>query len=169
MHHRWLAASRASGRKSTGASWYVVCIYDITDDSMTPYCITQMTSIRHGLRVIQCGDISQHDWHGGQILCNLLPSSHAHAVLIDFSATLQTIDLDVNLSKDDYGQCVSAITDLKNTGMDVEWVCEYWDRDEMKRECWDVYGMSLGTLGGKGHSWESEAVDPYKFVYDSLI
>jgi hypothetical protein len=164
MHRRWIAASRASGRKSTGASWYVVCSYD----SMTPYTIPQMTSIRHGLRVIQCADISQHDWHGGQILCNLPPSSQAHAVLIDFSATMQTIDINVNVSKDDYGKCVSAITRLKNTGMDMKWVCEYWDRDEMKRECWDAYGMSLGTFGDNGYSWRSAVEDPYKFVYDGL-
>ena len=135
----------------------------------TPYSITQMTSIRHGLRVIQCADISQHDWHGGQILCNLLPSSQAHAVLIDFSATLQTIDLDVNLSKDDYGECVSAITHSKNTGMDMKWVCEYWDRDEMKRECWDAYEVSFGSFkGGNEYSWRSGLEDPYKFVYDRL-
>jgi hypothetical protein len=129
-----------------------------------------MTSIRHSLRVIQCADISQHDWHGGQILCNLSPSSQAHAVLIDFSATTQTIDIDVNLSKDDYGLCVSAITALHNTtGMDMKWVCDYWDRDEMKRECWDAYEMSTGNLkGGKGYCWQSATGDPYKFVYERL-
>ena len=137
------------------------------------YFTPQMTSIRHGLRVIQCADISQHAWHGGQILCNLPPSSQAHALLIDFSATTQTIDLDVNLSNDDYGRCVSAITELKNTGMDVKWVCKYWDRDEMKRECWDAYAMSfLSTFDSKGntlgYSWQSELEDPYKFVYDRL-
>ena len=165
MHHRWIAASRVSGRKSTRASWYVV--FYITDDSMTPYSNPQMTSIRHGLRVIQCADISQHDWHGGQILCNFPPSSsQAHAVFIDFSATMQTVDLDVDLSKDDLGRCVSAITVLDNTGMDVKWVCEYWDRDEMKRECWDAHGMGLMH---RGYSWSSKAVDPYKFVYDGLV
>ena len=135
----------------------------------TPYSITQMTSIRHGLRVIQCADISQHDWHGGQILCNLLPSPPAHAVLIDFSATMQTIAIDENVSKDDYGRCVSAITDSKNTGMDMKWVCEYWDRDEMKRECWDAYAMSIRTFDpeGNGYSWRSGLEDPYKFVYDA--
>ena len=134
-----------------------------TDDSMAPYSIPQMTSIRHGLRVIQCADISQHDWHGGQILCNLSPSSQAHAVLIDFSATMQTVDLEVNPSKDDYGRCVSAIQEVN--GLDRKWVCEYWDRDEMKRECWDTNGL---TVVDKGYVWSSRVVDPYKFVYDGL-
>jgi hypothetical protein len=124
-----------------------------------------MTNIRHGLRVIQCVDISQHDWHGGQILCNLPPSSQAHAVFIDFSATMQTVDLDEDVSKDDYGRCVSAIIDSKDTGLDLKWICEYWDRDEMKRECWDAHGMSLKHYE---FTWRSKAVDPYKFVYDGL-
>lgn len=32
-----------------------------------------MTSIRHGLRVMQYSDVSQLDWHSGQILCNNPP------------------------------------------------------------------------------------------------
>ena len=92
----------------------MLCVH-ITDDRMTPnFYFLQMTSIRHGLRVIQCADISQHDWHGGQILCNHSPSSQVHAVLIDFSATTQTVDIDVNLSKDDYGRCVSAVQDVSS-------------------------------------------------------
>ena len=140
------------------------CVH-ITDDSMTPYSIPQVTSIRHGLRVIQCADISQHDWHPGQILCNLTLSSQAHAVLIDFSATTQTLDLDVDLSLDDYGHCVSAISFPEITGLDVKWVCEYWDRDEMKRESWDTNRMGLRE--GE-YIWSSYGVDPYKFVYDEL-
>jgi hypothetical protein len=128
-----------------------------------------MTSIRHGLRVVQCSDISQHDWHAGQMLCNLTPSSsqaqQAHTVLIDFSATLQTLDLDVDLSKDDYGRCVAAITHQDITGLDGKWICAYWDRDEMKRECWDTYGVGLLK---KGFTWSSRAVDPYEFVYKGL-
>ncbi|KAF8348694.1 hypothetical protein F5887DRAFT_951448 [Amanita rubescens] len=127
-----------------------------------------MTSIRHGLRVMQYSDVSQLDWHPGQILCNIPPSmssdsSQAHAVLIDFSATTQTLDPDVDLSNlDDYGSCASAIARL--TGMDTKWVCEYWDRDEMKRECWDA--NSMGAVFRSGYTWSTSGVDPYKFVYD---
>ena len=75
-----------------------------------------MTSIRHGLRVMQCCDVSQ-------ILCNIPPStcsssqSQAHAVLIDFSAATQTLDPDVSLEKDDYGHCVNAIARQEHTGI----------------------------------------------------
>jgi hypothetical protein len=170
MHHRWLAASRESGQKSTGASWFVF-ISLMTSMMMMPYSIPQMTSIRHGVRVLQHADITQHDWHAGQILCHLPPSgSQAHTVFIDFAATTQTLDLDVDLSnsKDDYGLCVVAITTSVRkdvTGMDTKWVCEYWDRDEMKRECWDANMMGLVQ---KEYSWKAHAVDPYKFVYDGL-
>jgi len=87
-----------------------------------------MTNIRHGLRVMQYSDVSQLDWHPGQILCNI-PSStssssqlQTHAVLIDFSAMTQTLDPDISLSNEDYGNCASELTD-----MDTKWVCEYWD------------------------------------------
>jgi len=115
---------------------------------------------------MQYSDISQLDWHPGQILCNIPPSTssssqpQAHAVLIDFSATTQTPDPDVDLSKDDYGTCASAIA---RVGIDTKWVCNYWDRDEMKRECWDA--KSMGAFF-HGYIWSTRGVDPYKFVYD---
>ena len=143
--------------------------YFITNFTNGVFSIFQMSSLRHALRVMQCSDVSQHDWHGGQILCNLrpsLPSSSpalAHAVLIDFSATLQTLDLDVNLAKDDYGRCVSAITHENTTGLDSKWVTEYWDRDEMKRENWDAYDMCMMK---NGYYWFSKREDPYAFVYE---
>ena len=130
-----------------------------------------MTSIRHGLRVMQCSDVSQLDWHTGQMLCNIPPSTcsfpqpQAHVVLIDFSATIQTLDPDVSLEKDDYGLCVNAIARQEYTGMDMKWVFEYWDRDEMKRECWDAQSMGI-CFPKLGYIWSSCGVDPYKFVYD---
>ena len=116
-----------------------------------------MTSIRHGLRVMQCSDVSQLDWHTGQILCNIPPS--AHAVLIDFSATTQILDPDVSFERDDYGNYVGAIARQElTTGMDIKWVFEYWDRDEMKRECWDVKSMSV-VFPSLGYIWSSRGVD----------
>ena len=60
---------------------------------------------------------------------------------------------------------MSAVQDVTASGLDLKWVCEYWDRDEMKRECWDTNGMALMD---QGYVWISDAVDPYKFVYDGL-
>jgi hypothetical protein len=78
---------------------------------------------------------------------------------------MQAVDLDEDVSKDDYGRCVSAIIDSKDTGLDVKWICEYWDRDEMKRECWDTYGMGLMQ---DRYSWSSNAVDPYTVPFKSI-
>jgi len=85
--------------------------------------------------------------------------------LIDFSATTQTLDPDVSLEKDDYGHCVDVIARQELPGMDMTWVFEYWDRDEMKRECWDAKTMSA-VFPSRGYIWSSRGVDPYKFVYD---
>jgi len=114
---------------------------------------------------MQYSDVSRHDWHAGQILC-ILPTraSQAHAFLIDFSVTTQS-DLDFDLSTDDYGQCVSVIAQKDITGLDPKWVCEYWDRDDMKRESWDTHEM---TITKEGFVWSSKAADPYEFVYEGL-
>ena len=115
---------------------------------------------------MQSCDVSQHDWHSGQILCNLpSPQALAHAVLIDFSATTQTLELDVDLSKDDYGKCTSAISHNDVTGLDPEWVFAQWDREDMKRESWDTNSVAMAR---NGHHWSSSALDPYKFVYEHI-
>jgi hypothetical protein len=133
-----------------------------------------MASIRHALRVLQRSDVSQHDWHQGQILCNLSHASsppQAHAVFIDFAATTQAIDVDIDVAvdheKDDYGRCVAAITRESYPGVDMQAVCKYWDRDEMKRESWDACDVMLFSVV-TDFSWESRSVDPYKFVYEEM-
>jgi hypothetical protein len=78
---------------------------------------------------------------------------------------MQTLDLDVDLSEDDYGQCVAAIMHQGVTGLDAKWVGGYWNRDEMKRECWDTTRLSLQKFE---FTWSSSAVDPYEFVYEGL-
>lgn len=114
-------------------------------------------------------DIAQHDWHSGQILCRLYsaPASSevaAHAVFIDFSATTQTTDLEIDYSKDDYGLCVSAIIDDVN-GLDTKWELAQWDREDMKRESWDAFGVHIMK---KDFTWSSKLPDPYAFVYESI-
>jgi hypothetical protein len=144
------APSLASVGKGLSEEHRCQLVCHITDDSMmTPY--SSIPDDKYPTR--------------SQIFCLFPPSSsQAHAVLIDFSATTQTLDLDVDLSKDDYGKCMFVLIN-PITGFDTKWVCEYWDRDEMKRECWDANMMGLVQ---KEYSWKAHAVDPYKFVYDGL-
>jgi hypothetical protein len=123
----------------------------------------KMISIRHGLHVMQCCDVSQHDWHAGQILCNLSKSLEAHAVFIDFSASMQTTDIDEDLSTDDYGRCLGAISLPNSLGIDYKWVCDFWMRPEMARESWDA--RSMGFIK-EGLNWSYRNKDPFAFVYD---
>ena len=112
-----------------------------------------MTSIRHGLRVLQNLDVSQHDWHADQILGRLqsLPPSgsdadievQAQAIFIDFSNTVQVTDLKHEYTTDDYGKCLSYAVTILNQ----EWVFNYWSRDDMKREEW-VFSLSIPVSSG---------------------
>ena len=74
----------------------------------------------------------------------------------------QTLDISVEHSEDDYGRCVGAI--INTTGLEPKWVFEYWDKDEMKRECWDTFRVHFTTEECR---WSS-GMDPYEFVYDGL-
>jgi hypothetical protein len=51
----------------------------------------QIQSCRHGVRLLDIADVSQRDWHSGQVILTTDPTTHAdHAVLIDFASTTQT-------------------------------------------------------------------------------
>ncbi|KAF8874525.1 hypothetical protein CPB84DRAFT_1853586 [Gymnopilus junonius] len=53
--------------------------------------IKLIQSCRHAVRVLDVGDVSQRDWHDGQILLYTNPTTKLdHAVLIDFASTTQT-------------------------------------------------------------------------------
>ena len=78
---------------------------------------------------------------------------------------VQTLDHNVSLGKDDYGECAIAIACQEHTDMDMKWVFGYWDRDKMKRECWDTNVMSM-VIPRHEYIWSSHGVDPYKFMYD---
>lgn len=103
MHHGWIVALQASGRKSTRGQ--LVMSYGIIDTGMTLYPGFLFQTIRHGLRVMQCSDVSQATALTGmeaKYSATLhRPPSPRH--LIDFSATTETLELDIDLSEDDYG------------------------------------------------------------------
>ena len=117
-----------------------------------------MTSIRHGLHLLQRLDVRQHDWYSGQFLCRRVdatdsaipiesrghPEALVHAFFVDFSATYQTTNTNYRFAVDDYGRCVQSIGDTETTGLDLKWVCDYWDKEHMKREEWDT-GSTLIT------------------------
>jgi len=114
---------------------------------------------------MQYCDVSQLDWHPGQILYK--PNSPIHAVFIDFSASTQTLDLDTDPGSDDYANCVTAIAQGSLAGLDREWVFDFWKRSDMLRDDWDA--ASSAFFADFSCIWKSEIVDPYKFAYDGLV
>lgn len=109
------------------------------------------------MRVLQYSDVSQLDWHGGQILCITEPTT-THCVLIDFASAFQTLDSFYHHGKDDYAKCLEILLDPKH-GMDNELV---WTQYE-ERETWD-FGELCVKFNGKVHNLE--APDPFAFISD---
>jgi len=56
----------------------------------------QIESFRHGIRVLDLADVTQLDWHRGQILLHTDAITKIdHAVLVDFADTFQTTEIEV--------------------------------------------------------------------------
>ncbi|KAG6894544.1 hypothetical protein C0992_005678 [Termitomyces sp. T32_za158] len=57
--------------------------------------IKMIESCRHAARILNVGDVGQHDWHSGQVLLHTNPMTEVdHVVLVDFGLTMQTYDED---------------------------------------------------------------------------
>ena len=83
-----------------------------------------------------------------------------NAIFIDFASTYQTTDSRYENVVDDYGRCVSVV---RRSGLDMKWVCDYWDKEHMKREDWDLGSIGFAT---KEFYWVSRNKEPYAFVYE---
>ena len=56
----------------------------------------QIESFRHGIRVLDLADVTQLDWHHGQILLHTDAITKIdYAVLIDFANTFQTTEIEI--------------------------------------------------------------------------
>ena len=106
--------------------------------SYNSYTFTQIKSARHAVRILQCADLSQHDWHSGQILCNVrtLPTgeSQAHCILIDFASVTVGLEEQDAHREDDFSGCLAALCE-EIVGLDADLV---WDTYG-KREPWDTF------------------------------
>ncbi|KAK7688730.1 hypothetical protein QCA50_008269 [Cerrena zonata] len=87
-------------------------------------------STRHGIRILQYADISQHDWHRQQILICRHESS-VHRVFIDFAACTQSLGGWQEHTSDDVGG--SAYSLIGNGVLSQEWVAQVYGH----REVWD--------------------------------
>jgi hypothetical protein len=125
----------------------------------------QIKSVRHAVRALQCADVSQHDWHQGQIMCNILSDCPAqdpsgplapvvHCVMVDFSTATVNVTEEIHRS-DDFGDCLVI---LLRCGFDGELVWKHFG----ERESWDRISLYL-TI--KGERRKAKAADPFQFVY----
>ena len=61
---------------------------------MTRENLFQIQSCLHAARVQDVADVSQTDWHSGQVILYTNPNTKLdHAILIDFASTTQTWEL----------------------------------------------------------------------------
>lgn len=102
----------------------IVCLSDYHyQDQLTS---SQIQSCRHGARVLDVADVSQRDWHAGQILLHTNPTTKLdHAVFIDFASTTQTWETEELNFLNNYFQ-VLRILMRKKTGFDPELVWKYF-------------------------------------------
>ncbi|TFY79421.1 hypothetical protein EWM64_g4590 [Hericium alpestre] len=100
-------------------------------------------SLRHAVRVLQYSDVSQHDWHLGQILC-LVPepdspgeeAAPAHCVLVDFAQTRQSYWKMDSQFANDAGEAMRTLLSV----LDEDLVWDNW----APREMWDCVVSGLG-------------------------
>jgi len=134
-------------------------------DTLSPGSQIQLIqSIRHAVRALQCADVSQHDWHTGQIMCNTSVERHsdeplapsAHCVLIDFSSTTQSVEEEIHRT-DDFGDILRILLE-PSTQLDAELVWKHFST----RESWDLISSSVLVNNQQRFA---QATDPFEFVY----
>ncbi|KAF8957526.1 hypothetical protein BDZ97DRAFT_1846024, partial [Flammula alnicola] len=90
--------------------------------------VTMIQSCRHAARVLDVADVSQRDWHAGQILLYTNPTTKLdHAVLIDFASTTQTWEPDeLNYIHNYFGVLRVLLGREGEGGFDPELVWEHY-------------------------------------------
>ncbi|KAF5344205.1 hypothetical protein D9756_011326 [Leucocoprinus leucothites] len=116
-------------------------------------------SARQASRVLDVADITQHDWHSGQILLYTNPSTKLdHVVLIDFNFTSQTWDLDELNSYDNYFGVLRVLLGHEgNVAIKPEFVWDnFGDPDD-----WDPVQAWLTGTGGEKREVAAQDMFPY--------
>jgi len=77
-------------------------------------------SLRQGNRVLDLADVTQHDWHRGQILLHTSPITNIdHVVLIDFGSATQTWEIEIiNNASNFFGAMSVFFNDAEKFGLD---------------------------------------------------
>ena len=116
------------------------------------------------MHALQRADLSQHDWHDGQILCNINTSSrdpHVHCVLIDFASVTTGLKEQDAHRGDDFSDALQVLV-RPSVGIDPDLV---WDNFG-KREPWDRIAASVKMpVEGDIFRW-TESQDPFPSFVD---
>ena len=80
-------------------------------------------SLRQGNRVLDLSDVTQHDWHRGQILLHTRAITNIdHVVLIDFGSATQTWEIEIiNNASNFFGAMSIFLNDAEKFGLG-EWL-----------------------------------------------
>ncbi|KAH7916633.1 hypothetical protein BJ138DRAFT_1139528 [Hygrophoropsis aurantiaca] len=91
--------------------------------------IKMIQNCRHAARVLDVGDVSQRDWHSGEILLYANPVTKLdHAVLIDFASTTQTWEEnELNYIHNYFGILRVLLGREGDVGFDPELVWKYFE------------------------------------------
>lgn len=109
------------------------------------------------VRALQQADVSQHDWHPGQILASRHENEGLHCVLVDFARATFTIEPGVRHAADDVNNCLYVLCDEEDgLGLPGSLVYEHF----RWREPWDT------RWSYDPDDVRFESPDPFAFVYD---
>ncbi|KZT02266.1 uncharacterized protein LAESUDRAFT_815464 [Laetiporus sulphureus 93-53] len=105
--------------------------------------IKMIQSCRHAARVLDLADISQRDWHNGQIILYTNPRTKVnHAVLIDFASTTQTwLHDELNYIDNYFGVLYVLLGRQGDVGLDPELVWKHYGEPDD----WDPVEVWLPT------------------------
>ena len=118
----------------------------------------QIESFRHGIRVLDLADVTQLDWHRGQILLHTDAITKIdHAVLIDFADTFQTTEIEIINNASNYFQALRILKTRANEfGLDPQSVLDYFG----KPDYWDTI-CGITHIHGESIVLEAPPLFPY--------
>lgn len=107
--------------------WYVThCTF------CREFSLSQIRSCRHGVRALDIADVSQRDWHPGQMIVTTNPRTRIdHAVFIDLAMVTQTWEPDeVNYLANCHNVFRILLGSMGPVGIDPELVWEFYDKPD---------------------------------------
>ena len=119
----------------------------------------QIQSCRHAQRVLNAGDVTQRDWHRGQILIHTNAATGLpYAVLLDFANTTQTWDVEApNYMGNYFDMFKVLLSHWRRVALDADLVLDqFGDPDD-----WDDFpGSDIATPAGRKKQLRQRSIFP---------